>query len=202
MPLVLGGFLVGCATGADIRLQPRIPHLNIEQIPISAGLYISPELDSYFYSEDVPDEGTIDIDFGASQRNLFDRVFTAMFEDVIEIESFDESASSVDLILVPRIEEVQIATPSQTRSQQFEVWVKYVLEVYSNTGQEVQKWSFAAYGKVNQQNYTPLSNTREAALEDAAYWALRDAAATMSFYMFKQPNIRQFLSSIQSETAT
>ncbi|MCY4655348.1 MAG: hypothetical protein OXC80_00875, partial [Gammaproteobacteria bacterium] len=71
--------------------------------------------------------------------------------------------------------------------------------MFTPTGQEIHKWGFASYGEVNTQNYQFLSNVSAHALQDASQWAIRDAVATISFFLVKEPKVRNWLNSRYQE---
>src|SRR5512139_3574987 len=92
------------------------------------------------------------IEIGAIQTKLFRAIFGGMFEQVTEVPSLDQ-ATGTDGVLVPAIEDFQIAIPQQTRSKFYEVWIKYVVRLYDTAGALVVEWPLTAYGKANTEDY-------------------------------------------------
>lgn len=80
-------------------------------------------------------------------------------------------------VLAPMIEEVQFATPRQTGNDFFEVWVRYQMRLFDMGGALRDEWQLIGYGKAAEQNYIDQSE----AINAAATWALRDAAAMLAF---------------------
>ena len=186
----------GCVSRTEIALQPNLPIPLIQSLPIRAGIYYAPELDQFVFEEKVQGIGSYKIELLNTQSHMFKTAFDALFDDVVQIQSFDTQPSGLDVLIVPRLMEFQISLPQQSRSQHYEVWLRYSVELYTPKGQQIHNWGFAAYGKVNAQNYQMLSNTAAHALEDAANWALRDAVATISFFFVKEPKIKTWMATL------
>ena len=186
----------GCVSHTEIALQPNLPKPLIQSLPIRAGIYYAPELDQFVFEEKIQGIGSYKIELLNTQSNMFKTAFDALFDDVVQIQSFDSQPPGLDVLIVPRLMEFQISLPQQSRSQHYEVWLRYSVELYTPKGQQIHNWGFAAYGKVNAQNYQMLSNTAAHALEDAAHWALRDAVATISFFFVKEPKIRNWMATL------
>ena len=186
----------GCVSHTEIALQPNLPTPIIQSLPIRAGIYYAPELDQFVFEEKVQGIGSYKIELLNTQSNMFKTAFDALFDDVVPIQSFDTQPSGLDVLIVPRLMEFQISLPQQSRSQHYEVWLRYSVELYTPKGQQIHNWGFAAYGRVNAQNYQMLTNTAAHALEDAANWALRDAVATISFFFVKEPKIKTWMATL------
>lgn len=194
--LVILTFGSGCVSHTEIALKPNLPKPLIQSLPYRAGIYYAPELDQFVFEEKVQGIGSYKIELLNTQSNMFKTAFEALFDDLVQIQSFDTQPSGLDVLIVPRIMEFQISLPQQSRSQHYEVWLRYSVELYTPKGQQIHNWGFAAYGKVNAQNYQMLSNTAAHALEDAAQWALRDAVATISFFFVKEPKIKNWMDTL------
>ena len=80
-------------------------------------------------------------------------------------------------VLAPTIEEVQFATPKQTKLDFFEVWIRYRIRLFDTAGNLRTEWPLIGYGKVSGRNHGDEAE----ALNAAAIWALRDAAAVLAF---------------------
>ena len=53
-----------------------------------------------------------------------------MFETVTVIDDPNQPGANVAGTIVPRITEMQFSTPYQTRTDYFEVWLRYQFELY------------------------------------------------------------------------
>ena len=192
-------FVAGCGSQTSIQLEPDLPTPLIQSLPLSVGVYYPPELENFEFNEKMKGIGSFKIGLGQTQTHLFRTAFEALFDEVVPIQSFDTQPPGLDLLLVPKIHEVQISVPQQTRTELYEVWLRYSIEMFTPTGQEIHKWGFASYGEVNTQNYQFLSNVSAHALQDASQWAIRDAVATISFFLVKEPKVRNWLNSRYQE---
>ena len=104
----------------------------------------------------VPQRGDWSISMGGAQLQMFRTVLPAMFERVIELED-PTAPAEVDAVLRPRVDDMQFAIPFQTKSNFFEVWIRYQLTL-TEPGSEriIASWPLTAYGR-----------TRDAFLEGA-----------------------------------
>lgn len=200
----LGGVVGGCQSGASVAVDITVPRPLVEQRRASVGVYFEDALTTYAHVEDLDEQGAYEIDIGASQAPVFAQVFDALFADVILMEPeavaaaptgapepeeqtptaaptpfrpADGGEAEVLGVLAPMIEEVQFATPRQTGNDFFEVWVRYQMRLFDTDGALRDEWQLIGYGKAAEQNYIDQSE----AINAAATWALRDAAAMLAF---------------------
>lgn len=204
--VVLGAVSVGCAGGASVTVNTTVPSPLVAPIPVKMGVYFDDALTTYVHVEEVPDHGEYRIDLGASQVPVFERVFDAMFQDVTRIkgktlenenaapflDALASSGTKVDAVLAPTIEEMQFAIPAQTKGDFYEVWIKYRMKLFATDGTLIADWDLLGYGKANSDNYGSVG-TQDDALGDATIWALRDAAAFLSFYFPTVDGVREWL---------
>jgi hypothetical protein len=192
VPLLLVGLLalVGCG-GASVSVPPVLPVPLVERVPLVMGMHLSEELLAYEHREKLEQSGEWKIDLGGAQTNMFENLLTGMFEGVRPVADPSSPDGEVDGVLVPRIEEVQFSTPEQTRSEYFEVWVRYRFQLHDRDGTLVGEWPLTAYGKANAHNYG--MNSREPALQAAALSALRDAMAFFTVQFRTVPAVQSWL---------
>ncbi|MDE0694159.1 MAG: hypothetical protein OXI55_18175 [Gammaproteobacteria bacterium] len=198
--------MLGCARGASVTVNTTVPSPLVKPIPVKMGVYFDDALTAYVHVEEVPDHGEYRIDLGASQVPVFERVFDAMFQDVTRIkgkarenenaapflDALQSSGANVDAVLAPTIEEMQFAIPAQTKGDFYEVWIKYRMKLFATDGTLIADWDLLGYGKANSDNYGSVG-TQDDALGDATIWALRDAAAFLSFYFPTVDGVREWL---------
>jgi hypothetical protein len=165
--------LAACG-GASVSVPPNLPVPVVNRIPLTMGIYLADDLRSYIHHEAL-ETGDWRIEFGPVQDLMFNNLLQGMFDGVRPIQEPTAPGGEADGVLVPSIQEVQFSTPEQTRSDYFEVWVRYRFELYDRDGQVVGDWPLTAYGKANAGNYG--MNSREPALQAAALAAMRDAMA-------------------------
>ena len=215
--------LAGCKGGATVTVDIDVPRPLVEPLDVAMGVYFDGTLRSYIHREELEDHGSYSIDIGASQAPVFARVFDAMFDSVIEVsaeppdsedgaEAEQQSGvqptaaapsfvgivpGSVDGILAPSIEEVQFAIPDQTGGEFFEVWIRYRIRIYDTNGATLAEWPLIGYGKANERNYGSIDQ-KAAGLNEATIWALRDAAALLSFQFRNQAEVQDWLAAVQA----
>ena len=191
-----------------------VPRPLIEPIDVAMGVYLDDTLKSYVHQERLEDHGAYQIDIGASQAPVFQQVFEAMFESVVPmvaapaetsseeeeprtaLANEDGSAMDVQGILAPTIEEVQFAIPDQTGGEFYEVWIRYRIRLFDDDGSPLAEWPLIGYGKANQRNYGSIDQ-KGAALSAATIWALRDAAALLSFQFRDQAEVQGWLATVE-----
>ena len=193
----------GCTSGASVLVDISVPRPLVEPLGAHMGVYYDAELTSYVHSEEV-DGGAYTIDIGASQAPVFTQVFDAMFERVVPMArdtagdadaaagdaATDEAAAPpvaflrvdggdapVDGVLAPTIDQVQFSTPEQTRTDFYEVWIRYRVRLFDADGTVRKEWPLIGYGKASNRN----SGDPTEQLNAATTWALRDAAAVLAF---------------------
>lgn len=187
---------LSCQTGANVRITTTVPVPLVESYPVTVGVYLPPELKDFEYNEKITNHGEFQVNLGDSQTVLFERVFKAMFADVRLLQEPEQLPDGLDGVLIPKVNEVQIAIPQQTRSDFYEVWINYAIDLKDADGKHIHSWSFAAYGKANRRNYTNPMDRSNAALEHAADSALRDVAVIILFSFAKQQPIKDWLQSV------
>jgi hypothetical protein len=181
---------VGCG-GASVSVPPVLPVPLVDKIPLTMGYHLSEDLLGYVHEESLEDSGDWTIEFGSAQATMFDNLLTGMFEAAVPVAGPGGSGQAVDGVLVPSIEEVQFSTPDQTRSDYFEVWVRYRMRLHGRDGALVGEWPLTAYGKANARNYG--MNSREPALQAAALAAMRDAMAFFTVQFRTVPAVQAWL---------
>ena len=185
--------VVGCNTGASVALKLNIPDPVIVPLPVRVGLYFSPEIDNYTYVEKIANFGEFKFNMSNSHSTMFRTVFNALFAQTQEIDRLDFAPSRLDGVIVPQVDEIQIALPQQTRSDYYEVWIRYTLVLHRADGNMVNQWHIAAYGKANRRDHARLGAGARDAIQEAGEWALRDAAATIAHSFANQPAHQQWL---------
>ena len=101
-----------------------------------AGQSESDEFSNYLYSEEGDGQGRPDwnIDAGDAQLEMFKGLLPEMFAQVVEVDNLPEGNSlPVDAVFYPEVEDLQFAVPRDTKSNVFEVWIKYKLKLLNNS---------------------------------------------------------------------
>ena len=168
--------LGGCTTTA-VEVEGTFPReAVIERLPLTIGVYFDESFSTFALAEPIPQRGDWNIAIGNAQVDMFRSVLPAMFDQVIEMDTLTVEAD-VDAVLVPRVDDMQFAIPFQTKSNFFEVWIRYQLTLAEpGTGRIIASWPLTAYGRTRD----AMLSSAEAALKQAAVIALRDAAAFLA----------------------
>ncbi|MCY4015073.1 MAG: hypothetical protein OXG82_20440 [Gammaproteobacteria bacterium] len=206
---------MGCQSGASVTVDISVPRPLVQPLDVDMGVYFDDTLKNYVHEEELEEYGDYRIDIGASQVPVFAQVFDAMFDRVIPViqepavedpttpaasaavsfRPVDGPRVAVDGILAPSIDEVQFAIPDQTGGEFYEVWIRYNLKLLGADGALLGEWPVIGYGKANQRNYGAIDQ-KEVALNEATIWALRDAAAWLSFQFPDQAEVQTWLTTL------
>lgn len=183
--------LAACG-GASVSVPPELPTPLVQRVPLIMGIHLPEALLNFTHEEEIESAGDWTIELGSAQTVMFDNLLTGMFDGVRPVADPEAPGGEVDGVLTPSIEEVQFSTPDQTRSDYFEVWVRYRFQLHDRDGTLVGEWPLTAYGKANSRNYG--MNSREPALQAAAISALRDAMAFFTVQFRSIPAVQSWLS--------
>ncbi len=181
--------LGACATGTQrLELQGSFPVPLIAKSPVNLGIHLDDTLTTFSHKETVEKKGSWEVSLGPSQRELFANLATGVFQNYRFVDGLAADAP-LDGVLKPSIAEVQFALPSQTRSDYYEVWIRYDFMLYDRAGTKVGQWKLPAYGKASKNNYGSKSN----GLQAAAMAACRDAMAFFSINFAREPVVQQWI---------
>lgn len=186
--------LTGCERSLTLETETDVPTPLAIQLPLAMGVYYDEGFRNYVYQENSEDRPNWEIKSGDSQVELFDRVLPSMFIEVNYLADIASAyGSGVDGIIVPTVEEMQFALPSETRSDLYEVWIKYKIQLLEENGDLVADWPVTGYGKSS----TEFLKSRDKGMQAAINSAFRDAGAKMSLNFTRIPPVRQWLSEIE-----
>ena len=186
--------LAGCS-GANVQIAGEIPTPLVPPLPLRVGLYLEPALIQYVFEEKIEDHGDWRVEVGPMQTKLFRQIATAMFIEAVPVDSLAPSQTNLDAVLAPSIAEFQISIPSQTRSEFYEVWIKYLMHLYDTHGTLIAEWPLTAYGKANRADFGFMESSDKLAIQQATMTALRDAGAFLALRFRSVPEIRSWLDS-------
>lgn len=182
-------FVSGCTT--NVRVKHEFPAVVSKPMDMSAVLV----LDRKFRNYQARPNSKTTIELGASQVELFSKAFSGLFTPLTVVSSKEDAGPDADLVIIPSVREVQLATPSDSYLNVYEVWIKYNLDIEAADGMPIDSWFLPAYGK------TPDSYllSRGVAIEAAAVVALRDAGAKLLLDFFRIPALYGWM---QQQSAT
>jgi len=186
-------FLVACGV-STVTIEGSFPTPNISKLPLNVAVFYDQSLRDFAYME-YSETGAeeFNVQSGQSHISLFNAVLPAMFDDVVVIDSLDDAVTAeVDAVFTPLIEEFQLALPTKTKLDVYEVWIKYNMRLATAEGDYIADWVLTSYGK------TPTETFRstEAAINDAAVVALRDLASSFSLSFAQVPEVRDWLAQL------
>lgn len=186
-------FLISCGV-SNLVIQGNFPTPNINKIPLSVAVYYDDALRAFSYMEySETGREEINIESGESHIRLFNAVLPAMFEEVIEVEGFDDpNVQNVDAVFAPVIEEFQLALPEKTKLEVYEVWIKYNMRILNSGGVSLADWVVTSYGKTPTETFLSV----EDGINDAAIVALRDLASSFSLNFTRVPEVQDWLSTL------
>ncbi|MCH2342945.1 MAG: hypothetical protein MK321_00355 [Pseudomonadales bacterium] len=187
--------LSGCGV-SNVVIEGSFPTPNINKIPVTVAVYYDDAIRGFSYLEySETGQEEFNIESGRSHMELFNAVLPAMFDRVIVVDNLEDArAEGVDAVFAPAIEEFQLALPAKTKLDVYEVWIKYNMRLLTAEGDYIADWILTSYGK------TPTETFRSAAdgINEAAVVALRDLASSFSLSFGQVPEVRDWLSSLQS----
>jgi hypothetical protein len=188
--LVAAGLLLG-ACSQSVVVKTDFPEPLVEPLPLKVGLHYDPELTDYTYTEDLPSDATWSFTLGDVNTKLFDGAFNALFEQTIQVDDTGGTGDPYDglnAVIEPKLEAFEFSLPRQSRSEQYSVWIRYRLNVYTPDGTLITGWPVSAYGQSDSRAFG-----KNAAMGQAAINALRDAFASIVIGFAKEPQIKAAL---------
>lgn len=187
--------LAACST--NVVVSGDYPSALTKPLPYHVGLVLNNSFTQYTFKSE--EEQDVTMALGQSQSKLFDRVFTDIFANKSRLQTVTKQTATtpnpIDLMIVPSVEEVQLAMPFETRLNVFEVWIKYNVQVFNGDGEPIADWLMSAYGKTQ----TRFLKSEEAALNQATTSALRDAGVRLIVGFKLIPEIRDWIEHQQKE---
>ncbi|MGI9329374.1 MAG: hypothetical protein ACR2QB_01540 [Gammaproteobacteria bacterium] len=181
--LAAGLLLSGCSASIDV--QTTFPEPLVDALPLTAGVYYTSELTDYTYNEELPMDN-IDWTFsiGAANQLLFDSIFRETFSTLIAVDG--PTANGVDVILEPAIQALEFSLPRQSRNNQYAVWIRYSINVYSPDGKLRSTVPVPGYGEVDSRRLKGKESMRKATVG-----AMRDAASIIIESLTKDTALRR-----------
>ncbi|MGS2724363.1 hypothetical protein ACVBEJ_11535 [Porticoccus sp. GXU_MW_L64] len=184
MPLFAASALLLTACSTNVTVSGDYPTPLAKPIPYNVGVVFDDTFSNYVFTRD-----NIEIKLGDAQIRMYDNLFDGMFANSTLLESREAASEDIDLVIVPNVEEIQIATPKDNRLKVYEVWIKYNMQVYDGDGSSIADWLMTCYGKTP----TATLKSRARSLNLASVVALRDAGARMTTGFVRVPEVQGWL---------
>lgn len=179
-------WLAGCG-GVRVAPVTSLPAPLLEQEPVIVGVHYPEEFRNFSHSEEryqVKYEAAL----GAAHVVKLDRLFAAMFRQVLSVEDPSAGDARVRFILVPRFEDYAFLTPRDVAGESYIVTVRYRIDVFSPEGQRLDGYVLTGYGR---QKSGMMSGAEP--LKLATERAMRDAAAKVATELLLQDTVRTLL---------
>ena len=170
--------LTGCAN--TVVVKGNIPTPLVEKVPLNGALNYTDEFRTYVYNENEKKRALKSLDFTEAQITMFDSIFGGLM-NLVSVDAPDR-----DLTIEPEILELQYTAPSETKLNQYEVWIKYRLKLIDAENEKIADWIIKGYGKTP----TALLGSAASGFNSAANIALRDVGAQLSIGFPNQSKIK------------
>ena len=195
--IVLLAGLSACAGTRNLTLETNFPVPLVPKAQVTMGIALDEDLRGFTYNETIEGKGEWNVELGSVQQALFNNLASGMFEGhqiLTEVSTSDGTIppnipANIDGLLKPTITDLQFSLPEQTRSDYYEVWIRYTFKLFDADGQLVTEWPLPAYGKANKKDFGNAGNGVEA----AAIAACRDAMAFFAINFYKDQDIQRWL---------
>ena len=192
-PVCLLLILAACEQSVSLKVDTEIPTPVIARMPVKMGVFYRDELRNYVYEENSEDRPNWKIDSGSSHVALFNQIISSMFVETKEVGG-TTADTTIDAVLSPSVAEMQFAMPAETKTDFYEAWVKYNMELYNRDGSRIANWSVTGYGKSS----TEFMKSRDKGLNAAVNQALRDAGAKFALGFRRVADVSSWLEQIES----
>ena len=191
LPLLV---LVGCTSSLTLEPKIEVPAPLTSPLPLQVGVHYPEAFRQHVYTENSADRENWTIKTGAAHVALFDRVLSSVFADLVHVEENPlQGHPALDVVVVPEIVDMQFALPQETRTDLYEVWIKYSVVFYDQDGRSMEEWPISGYGKTS----VEMFKSRDDGLNGAMLSAFRDVGAKLTLGFANRPAIRQLLADKQ-----
>ncbi|MBL8224448.1 MAG: hypothetical protein JNM50_03880 [Chromatiales bacterium] len=188
--LLLAAAAMTAACDQALTIPDQFPAPLVETLPLRVGVHYPDAYRDYTYTEAAGGDTEWSIRAGEANVAMFDSVCQRLFRETVRLDAppAPGTATGYDAYLEPSIEAFEFATPGQSGTNQYSVWIRYRLKVYDRDGTLVTTWPVSAYGQSASSTLQPARS-----MQEATVLAMRDAAATISTGFPKQKAIRRQL---------
>jgi len=163
--------LVGCGP-TKVEPPSRFPKPLMQQMALTAALDASTAFKTYVHDEKLPPPGQAwRLSIGPASVDWMKNLLAAAF-----VNFKADGTDGADLVFRPTIESVQFSTPAQSRTDFYEAWIKYKVDVLDRSGKLIANWPIAAYGKRRDRALASASE----GMAEAVNKAMRDGAAGLA----------------------
>jgi hypothetical protein len=186
--------LLSACGAKQVVVEGQFPSPLMNRQPLTLGVWYVDEFANHEFFDETKSRQESDwiVKTGEAQVQMWDTLLGGMFENLVHMHAKpgrDTFNQVVDAVLIPHVEELQYAIPTQTHIKVYEIWMRYRFELVTTGGDPIAEWTMTAYGKTP----TAFLQSDEAAVNLAAVMALRDAGANFAISFARVPDVDQWL---------
>ena len=174
--------LTGCGA-SRVSVTADIPQPLVTKLPLTGYLSFTEEFKNYRYSENEKSRSLASLSFGPAQQVMFERVFVQL------LDLSSTASAAVDVIIEPEILDFQYTSPSETKLNLYEVWLRYRVKITDSQDKILADWVVKGYGKTP----TATLKTTSSAFNAATNIALRDVGAQLAIGFPNQSSVQGLL---------
>ncbi|WP_395339829.1 hypothetical protein PN836_015440 [Ningiella sp. W23] len=187
--------LGGCAGSLQLETSVDIPAPLVQQLPINVGLYIPEEARNYVYLENSEERPNWSISIGSSKAEFFSKLLTPMFTTLDSLNSLSPTTNEYDAILIPKLQDIQFALPSETGLAFYETWIKYELLLQSPGGNLIARFPSTGFGRFEGGMFDNKADNLQMATNNA----FRDLGADIVFHFKRNADVQKWLSTYPTD---
>ena len=114
--------LTGCST--HVVVTGEHPPVLVQPLDYNVGLVLNSSFTDYSFTREKDDQKII-ITLGDSQTQLFSQIFEGIFTSTQRLQVKPQiTTNPMDLVVIPRVEKLQVSMPDETSLNVFEVWIQ------------------------------------------------------------------------------
>lgn len=186
--------LLSACSVNQVVVKGHFPPPLMNTVPLTLGVFYEDEFANHEFYEETKSRQQSDwiVKTGQAQVQMWDVLLGGMFEKLVHLPSRPTPENKnplVDAVLIPHIEELQYALPTQTNVKVYEIWMRYRFEMVTPDGDAIAEWSMTAYGKTP----TAFLQSSVKAVNLAAIMALRDAGAHFVVIFSREPAVQEWI---------
>jgi hypothetical protein len=193
-------FLSACGAN-EVIVEGEFPKPVMTPLPLTIGVWYPDEFRNHEFTDiaKTPQDSSWVVKTGDAQVAMWNVLLAGMFQNVVEMKAAPGTGSmnqAVNAVLIPEIDELQYAIPTQTHVKVYEIWMRYRFKLVDLDGELIAEWMMTAYGK------TPTAFLRSdtAAVNMAAVMALRDAGANFVLSFSRTPELSEWFTNMSTKS--
>jgi hypothetical protein len=190
------------ACGANkVIVKGEFPKPVMTPLPLNIGVWYPDEFRNHEFTDmaKTPQDSSWVVKTGDAQIAMWNVLLAGMFQNIVEMKAAPGTGAmnqAVDAVLIPEIDELQYAIPTQTHVKVYEIWMRYRFKLVDLNGEPIAEWMMTAYGKTP----TAFLQSDTAAVNQAAVMALRDAGANFVLSFSRTPELSDWLANMSTRS--